>query len=452
MASFCFDSKLFKDEYSTPEMRAVFSDESLMQKWLDCWAALAKAEADAGIIPKKAAEIISDKAHWQNMDFDKIREGFQKTSHPLMPQIRNFTDVCGEEAGHWIHWGATTQDIMDTANVLEMKEAWELIQKSLRHLLKLTLQRAEENKELPMAGRTHDQQAVPITLGYKFAVYADELGHHLERMKEAYKRIFRGQFGGAAGTLDSLGKKGIAVRKGFCHYLGLEDPTITWHVGRDGYAEYASILAMIAGTIGQIVTEVIHLQATEVGEIEEGFSMGKVGSSTMPQKRNPMISENVAANVRVIQQNAALAFSAMVQEHERDMTFWQAEWSYIPQITLLLSYCLSRAEQIMSQMIIHKDRIHENLHLTKGLILSERCMLALGESLGRQTAHEIVYESCMKAFNEHLPLYDVLIQDHRVTDKIKPEELKKLLVPETYIGEAVEMTDAVLQKWKPLVQ
>lgn len=448
MASFCLDSKLFRDEYGTPEMRAVFSDEALMQKWLDCWVALAEAEADVGMIPKKDADHIKACAKWQNMDFDKIAEGFKVTSHPLMPQINEFSRICGPEAGRWVHWGATTQDIMDTAFVLEMKDAWAIVRRDVKELLKLTLKRAEENKNLAMAGRTHVQQAVPITLGYKFAVWADELGHHLVRMQEAEKRIFRGQLGGAAGTLASLGAKALEIRKGFCHYLGLEEPTITWHVARDGYAEYASIIAMIAGTIGQIANEIIHLQRTEVGEIEEGFSKGKIGSSTMPQKRNPMICENTVANVRTIQQNAALGFTCLVQLHERDMTYWQTEWSYIPQITILLSSCLANAKNVMTNMIIHKERIHENLHLTKGLIVSERCMLDLGQYLGRQTAHAVIHESCMTAFENNRPLLDVLLEDHRVTDKISKEELEKILTPETYTGKAAAMTDAVVEKWK----
>ena len=387
MSSSLIDSEMFKDQYSTPEMRAVFSETAQTQSWLDCWVELAKAEAKHDVIPAEAAREIAQKAHAENIDMDAVRAGFKKTSHPLMPQIRAFTKICNSEAGGYIHWGATTQDITDTGMILQLKNAQDIIESQLETLLQAVLAKADQYKRCVAAGRTHAQHAVPITLGYKFAIWADELGRDLARLQHDRRSYFVGQLGGAAGTLASLFDKGIAVRDDFCKELGLASPTITWHVSRDRLANFSSDLAIAASTIGKIANEIINLQRTELEEVEEGFQMGKVGSSTMPQKRNPMICESIYANVRLIKNQANLGFEAMLQEHERDMSFWQTEWLYLPQMCFLLSGTIKMMQQVMGQMIVHKDNIEHNLNLTNGLIVSERVMLDLGRYIGRQNAH-----------------------------------------------------------------
>jgi len=448
MASFVIDSKMFRDMYGTEEMRKVFSDENEIQCWLDFWVALAKAEADAGVIPADAVPGIEKTATYKNIDMDKVREGFKTTSHPLMPQLRQFSAACPPESGRWVHWGATTQDVMDSAVVLQIKQAEEIIEKHTKQMLHECLVRAKQNRDVVMAGRTHGQQAVPITMGYKFAVVADELGRHLERLEEGKKRYLRVQFGGAAGGLNSLYDKGLEVRKGVAKYLGLYEPTVTWHVARDGFAEFAADLSMIAGTVGKVANEFINLERTEIGEVEEGFTMGKVGSSTMPQKRNPMISENALANCRLVQGNAAMMMPAMIQEHERDMSFWQSDWSVIAQCCIVLDSALEMMNGVLKDMIERKQDIDRNLHMSKGLIVSERVMLDLGESIGRNEAHEVVYECCMKAFEEDRPLIDLLLQDERVTSKVSEKELRELVKPENYTGSCGKMVDLVCDKYK----
>ncbi|MFV0364585.1 MAG: adenylosuccinate lyase [Suipraeoptans sp.] len=447
MASFVIDSKLFKDQYGTKEMREVFSDEMLMQKWLDTWTALAQSEADLGVIPQSAATEIKEKAKWENIDFDEVREGFLKTSHPLMPQIRCFEKACSKESGGYIHWGATTQDIMDTAVVLQMKDAHAILVKQVQELLDLCLDKAKKYQNLTMAGRTHGQHALPITLGYKIAIWADEFGRHLERLETGKHRYLVGQLAGAAGTLASLGDDGIKVQKGMCELLGLEVPVTTWHVARDGFAEFSSVVSMIAGTVGKIANEFINLERTEIAEIEESFAMGKVGSSTMPHKRNPMVCENIVATVRIVQANAALSFGAMIQEHERDMTFWQTEWSYIPQICIMLDGAIDMMKVILNAMIVHEDKISENLFMTKGLIVSERIMLVLGRYLGRQDAHEVIYEGSMKAFEQNMPLVDILLEDERVTSKIEEDVIRDTINPMNYVGACAEFVDRAVEKW-----
>lgn len=450
MASFVIDSKMFCNQYGTPEMRAVFSDEQLVQNWVDCWAALAEAEESLGIVPEEAAKHIRECAKWENMDMDSIREGFVTTSHPLMPQIREFERVCGKKAGGWIHWGATTQDIMDTAVVMQIRDAHKIITDQAKALLRICLERAKENKNVAMAGRTHGQHAVPITLGYKIAIWADEFGRHLERLEEGESRYLTGQLAGAAGTLASLGEQGLEVQDRMCRILGLHTPVSTWHVARDGFAEFASTVAIIAGTVGKIANEFINLERTEICELEESFSMGKVGSSTMPHKRNPMVCENILATCRIVQANAVLSYGAMIQEHERDMSFWQTEWSYIPQICIMLDGAMSMMKEILNSMIVRKEQIHKNLYMTRGLIVSERVMLTLGQYLGRQDAHDVIYEATMKAFEEDRMLKEVLKEDERVTSKISEEVLDEVLEPMNYTGCCHKMVDRVVAKWESI--
>lgn len=452
MNSFIIDSTLFKDQVGTEEMRAVFSDEQMMQNWLDSWAALAEAEAEVGIVPKEAAEAIRSHAHYEEMDFEAVRKQMKVVDHPLMAQIEEFTRICGPKAGGWIHWGATTQDIMDTGVVLSLKKAYDIILRDTKVLLKEALEKAETYRNLPMAGRTHGQHAVPITMGYKFAIWADEFGRSLERLTEGKDRFLMGQLSGAAGSLASLGDKGLEVQKRFCRILGLAQPTITWHVERDGYGELASDLAVLAGTIGKIGNEIINLERTEIGEIEESDAKGRIGSSTMPQKRNPMTCENMVANVRVIQNDASLALQAMIQEHERDMTFWQTEWVYLPEMCILLAGTMDMMKSVFHSMVIHEDRVRENLYSTHGLIMAERCMLELGKTLGRLMAHDILHSACTTAFKEKRPLEAVLLEDKRVTEKLSRKEIEELLKPENYLGSCGAMVDRVAEKWKNAIK
>lgn len=447
MASGVIDSEIYRGIYVTEEMREIFSDESLIQKWLDTWVALAKAEATVGIVPEEMVERIQEKAKHHLLDMQTIREGIVDTTHPLIVQIREFTKVVGGKAGGYIHWGATTQDIMDTAVVLQMKEAQELLLIQLRKFLQTLLVLAREHESTIMPGRTHGQHALPITLGYKIAIWADEIGKHIERIAEGEKRYLMGSLSGAAGTLASLSEHGLEVQEKYCQYLGLYQPTITWHVQRDGFAEYASIIAMIAGTVGKIANEIINLQKSEIGEIEEGFKHGQVGSSTMPHKRNPMICEYVVGLTKLVQRNATLGFDAMVQEHERDMTYWTTEWAYIPQISMWTSGALDQMQGVLERFIVHEENMERNLNLLQGLIVSESLMLKLGEYIGRQVAHDKVYDISMQAFENSRPLVEVAIEDQEITSYLTEDEIRVYLDPKRYIGICSALIDRVEEKW-----
>ncbi|GGE35058.1 3-carboxy-cis,cis-muconate cycloisomerase [Pullulanibacillus camelliae] len=448
MASSVIDSELYRGIYVSEEMRKVFSDESLLQKWLDCWVALAEAEAEVGLIPEEVAQEIANKANYRSIDMEVIRKGIVDTTHPLIVQIREFTKVVGGKAGQFIHWGATTQDIMDTTVVLQIKEAQDVLLSQLRKFLDTLLNLAQEHKNTVMPGRTHGQHALPVTLGYKMAIWVDEIGKHIERLEEGKKRYLLGSFSGAAGTLASISENGLAVQELYCKNLGLGQPTITWHTQRDGFAEFASIIAMISGTIGKIANEIINLQKSEIGEIEEGFKMGQVGSSTMPHKRNPMLCEYVVGLTRIVQRNASLGFDAMIQEHERDMTFWTTEWSYIPQICMLTSGGIEQMQGVLERFIVHKEHMERNLNLLKGLIVSENLMLTLGKYVGRQNAHDMIYKVSMQAFEENRSLLEVTLEDKDIMSHMSEQEVKEHLRPKNYIGLCTELIDRVDKKWR----
>ncbi|MBP2057117.1 3-carboxy-cis,cis-muconate cycloisomerase [Lactobacillus colini] len=446
MTSTPYDSPIYKNQYGTEEMRQVFSEKNQIQTWLDIWSALAQAEAESSIIPEKAAREIKEQSSVEKFDMDVIRTEIAKTSHPLMPQIRYLSSIVSPDAARWIHWGATTQDLLDTSLVLQFKQATKLIIKNAEEIQSKLLVKAKKYRNLVMAGRTNTQQAVPITLGYKFAVWADELGRDIKSLKCFYDHDFVGQFGGAAGSIASLGDKGIEVRNRMCELLNLNSPTITWHVARDRFAKLASYNAILAGTIGKIALSIMELQRTEIGELEEGFTLGKISSSTMPQKRNPMICDVIVSNCHEVQNSSQMALSAMFVVDERDVT-WSTEQSYFGRIFLLLSAALKKLSSVCNTMIVHEDRIKDNLNMTNGAIVSERIMLVLGEKLGRQPAHEVVYEDAQDSFNNHKHLLDVLSEDKRITAVMSKEEIKELLNPQNYIGVCQKEVDDVLRKW-----
>jgi 3-carboxy-cis,cis-muconate cycloisomerase len=445
MTSTMIDSSFLQDLYGTAEMRAVFSSAHLLQKWLDVEAALAQAEADFGIIPAEAAAEITRQARAERLDGAQIKLWVDQTVHPIVPVIRALQAACQSDAGEYIHWGATTQDIMDTAIVLQLKEALAIIRDRLNELSITLASLARAHRDTLMPGRTHGQHALPITFGYKAAVWLSEIQRHISRLDQLEPRLLIGQLGGAAGTLASLGEQALQVQQRMMEILGLKSPLITWHTARDNLAEYASLLAMIAATLGKIAHEIISLQHTELAEIEEPFYMGKVGSSTMPHKRNPMICEAILALSRLVLRLAPSAWDAMIQEHERDWSSDHIEWAYLPEISIYTDGALSLTIGVMGKLQVYPDRMQKNLEITRGLILSEALMLALSQHIGRQSAHEIVYRCSMQAHDEHRSFAETLSNDLTVNSFLTAEQISVLLKPSNYTGLAGVFVDRVLE-------
>ncbi len=426
-------------------MREVFDSRALLQAWLDVEAALAEAEAEVGVIPDSAASAIRKSARAEQFDLDTLRREMSRSQHPLVPTVEALAVAAGD-AGRFVHWGATTQDIMDTAAVLQIRAGLDLIEPELGRLIAQLAGEAERHARTPMAGRTHGQHAVPTTFGLVLAVWVDELGRSRTRLAECRERVLVAELGGAAGTLASLGADGPAVREAFARRLDLAVPTTPWHTARDGFAELVSALATLAATMEKIALGIVRLQSTEVHEVGEAETPEHVGSSTMPQKRNPMSSEYVAAACKLVRGLAPVMQGAMIGEHERDMASWAAEWLLIPQAFILTDGALSRLVEITGNLFVDERRMAANLELTRGAILSESVMLALGRHVGRTRAHHLMTDVTRAAERRGVDLLAALRDHPEVSSLLGDSELEQLLDPGSYLGEAPALAEAAARR------
>ncbi|MCS7059614.1 MAG: adenylosuccinate lyase [Anaerolineae bacterium] len=450
MPSTLIDSIFFKDLYGTDDMRAVFSDKNLLQKWLDVEVALAQAEAEVGLIPNWAADEIARKGRADLLDSAAIKRDIDQTVHPIVPVIRALEAVCEHGAGEFVHWGATTQDIMDTASVLQIKQAMDIFQSRLRRLSDGLAVLAERHRSTLMPGRTHGQHALPITFGFKVAQWLAEVMRHQERLTQLKPRVLTGQFGGAAGTLAAVAEQGFEIQRRMMARLGLNTPLITWHTARDCMAEFAAWLGLVAATLGKIAQEVILLQKTEVWEVEEPFNPGKVGSSTMPHKRNPMLCEALLALARLVINAIPLGLDAMLHEHERDWTNEHIEWAFLPEACIMTDGALVLTVRVVEGLHVHVERMAANLGATRGLWLSEAVMLALAEKVGRQTAHEVVYRCAMRVVDHGIDFRRALADEEIVARHLSDSDIDRLLDPQRYIGLASEFVDRVLERYESM--
>ena len=439
------DCGLFGDLFGTERMRAVFDSRALLQAWLDVEVALAEAEADAGVIPAAAVEGIRAAARAERFDLDELREGIRRSQHPLVPTIEGLSEAAGK-AGRYVHWGATTQDIMDTATVLQIRASLDLVERALAELIEALAEQARHHARTSMPGRTHGQHAVPTTFGLVVGVWLDELGRTQARLAECRGRVLVVQLGGAAGTLASLGSRGRVVREAFARHLELGLPPTPWHSARDGAAELVSTLGILAGTLEKIALRIIRLQATEIAEVGEPDELGNVGSSTMPQKRNPMMSEYVAASCKLIRGLVPVMQSAMVGEHERDMASWATEWLIIPRAFVLTDAALSHLAEIVRGLDVDERRMAANLELTNGGILAERVMLALADHVGRLRAHHLIAEVARDAERRGIHLLTAICDSPEVAPFLTMLDLDKLRELGSYLGEAPELAHAAAER------
>jgi 3-carboxy-cis,cis-muconate cycloisomerase len=444
LPSTVFDSALFRDMFGTAEMRAVFSDEALVGRYLETEAALARAQARAGVVPQSAADAIHAAAQAVVIDFDKLRRETEIVGYPILPLVHQLSEAAGE-AGRYVHWGATTQDIMDTANVLQLRSALDIVDRDLKELRDCLADLARKYRDTPMAGRTHLQQALPITFGYKAAVWLSSIDRHIERVEQALPRILVGEFAGAAGTLASIGEGGLEIQKFFCEELGLGQPSMTWHVARDGIAEAVTLLGLITGTLGKIATDIMMMSATEFGEVSEPFVPGRGASSTMPQKRNPISSELMLAAAKAVRQHVATMLDGMIHDFERATGPWHLEWVSLPESFLLTASSLANAKFMLAGLVVHERRMRENLDLSHGLIVAEAVMMAAAPKLGRQQAHDVVYEACRKAIEGGGQLADILADMPEIIDALgSVEAIRHHCDPANYLGLSGQMVDRAL--------
>src|ERR671919_2324345 len=437
------DSSVYGGLFTTPAMRAVFSDEARLQRMLDVEAALARAQAKLGLIPADAAEEITDKADVSRFDLAAIGRGTELVGYPIVPLVKALSQACAGDAGRWVHWGATTQDIIDTALVLQLRDGLELIHQDLQGIEAALVDLARRYRATPMAGRTHAQHALPITFGFKCALWLAPLERHFDRVNRLSGEVAVVQFGGAVGTLASLGADGIRVMEALAAELGLSAPPIAWHVGRDGLAEVAGFLGLLTGPPGKIATYVTLLMETEGGEGAEPHQEGRGGSSTMPQKRNPIACEFILACAKNVRELVPVMLDAMVQDHERATGPWHAEWIALPQAFALTAGALHHARALLEGLVVDPERMRRNLDITRGMISAEAVMMALAPQVGRDEAHHLVAAACQRALAHGRHLREELQADAVITAHLPPERLVELLDPRNYTGLAAQFVDRV---------
>ncbi len=435
--------------YYTPEMKEIFTEESKLQKWLEVEAALARAHARLGRIPVEAAEEISRKASVKYVRLERVKEIEREISHDVMAMVRALSEVCEGDAGKYVHLGATSYDIVDTAWALILKDAISIVEGRLEELKDTLLDLALEHKETVCVGRTHGQHALPFTYGMKFAIWASEVNRHIERLRECARRVIVGKMSGAVGTMAGFGKDGFEIQRLVMEELGIGEVEIANQiVPRDGYAELILLNALIAATLTRIAKEIRNLQRTEIGEVFEPFGAKQVGSSTMSHKRNPHKSERVCGISRVIMSHVfpALENAALI-EHERDLTNSSAERIILPESFILLDYVLTQLIQILRGLEFNYENIERNLNLTGGLLMSENVMLNLvRKGMGRQEAHEILREIAVKCVREKVPFKKAILSHEVLGKMVTEKELDEWLNPRNYIGTAVEQVEKLAKQ------
>jgi 3-carboxy-cis,cis-muconate cycloisomerase len=443
-------SALFGDMFGTAAMRAAFGEAALLARCAEVEAALARAQARLGIVPEPAAQAISTAAAEiaadpQSWDMARLQRETANVGYPILPLVRQIAERAGE-AGRYLHWGATTQDIMDTAAVLQIRAGLALIDADLAAVRGHLASLARRWRDAPMAGRTHLQHALPITFGYKAAVWLSAFDRHAARLAELKPRVLVVQFGGAAGTLASLGEgeAALASRRELAHELGLGEPAITWHVARDAIAETVQFLALLGGTLGKVAFDVMLMSATEFAEAAEPFVAGRGSSSTMPQKRNPISCELILAAAKALRQHAGLMLDALISDFERATGPWHVEWIAVPESFGYAAGALGQAKFMLGGLIVDPARMARNLGMTHGLIVSEAVMMGLAPHLGRTEAHDLVYDACRTAIEEDRSLYDVLLEVPAVVGPLGADTLRALTDPANYLGAAQAMIDRTL--------
>ncbi len=444
MASHPIDFQINGDVFSTPELRHIFDEKSVIQRWLDFESALAAVQSRYGLIPHDASQVIRDKARVEYLDMDAVRAGYEQSRNSVIPVLSELRKVCGS-AGQYVHYGATTQDVLDTGMVLGVREAMNIIFQSVRDAESVCIDMARRYAATPMVGRTHGQQALPITFGLKVAVWASELRRNIERIKQAYSSIGYGQLGGAVGTMAALGPKAFDIAEDTLARLGLKHVPCSWHTARDSVAEVASVLSILCMTLSKVANEIFHLQKTEIGELCEPPPSG-ASSSTMPHKQNPVICQRVVAVSMHVRALAATIAEGMGHVHERDPRRLWAEWLAMPQICIYTGAAAAYMEDVLSGLRVNVHRMYKNLTMNSHVVVSEWLMFRLAESMGRVKAQAKVRELVAAAQEQGVALVQILLQDQETAGLLSPQDLEPLERPELYTGHAEEIVRRTVQE------
>lgn len=441
-------NRLLDPLFTTGKMREIFSDHGRLQAMLDFEAALARGSARAGLFPIASAEGIAARCNADLFEVDSLAAAAAQSGNTAIPLVKALTALVANdgdgEAARYVHWGATSQDAMDTGLVLQLRAALTVLESDLARLAAGLTALAKKHASTPLAGRTWLQQGPPVTLGLKAAGFLSAVERHRVRLGELRSRVLTLQLGGAVGTLAALGPRAMDVAAAVAETLGLSLPDVPWHAHRDRIAEVATTLALIVGTLGKLARDVSLLMQTEVGEASEPSAAGRGGSSTMPHKRNPVGSAAILSAAVRVPALAATMLVAMVQEHERGLGGWHAEWETLPEICTLTAGALSQAAAMVEGLQVDADRMQRNLDLTRGLIVAEAVSMALGEKLGKAEAHVLVEEASKRSVAQAKSLREVLQADARVTAHLSTGDIDRLTDPRHYLGEAERLVARAL--------
>ncbi|MDZ4292591.1 MAG: 3-carboxy-cis,cis-muconate cycloisomerase [Hydrogenophaga sp.] len=451
MAATIIDSRIFGDIFSDSRMRQVWSDENRTAKYLDIERALAKVQGRLGIIPQEASDEIVKNCELSMIDWDQLKAKTEQIGYPIIAVVNQINANCRDRLGEYCHWGATTQDITDTAAVLQMREGLALVEQDLKDISDALAVLAQKYRDTPVIGRSNLQQATPITFGYKMASILAGMDRHRERLQQLKPRVLMGEFGGASGTLSSLENGAMETQAALMEELGLAQPLISWHTVRDTIAEVGAFLGLVGGSLGKIAMDVKLMMQTEVGEVFEPYAPGRGSSSTMPQKRNPISCLYIHANISVARQHAAALMDAMVADHERSTGPWEIEWVSLPEIFCLMSGALKQTKFVLQGLEVDANRMRSNMDITNGLVMSEAVMMGLGPYLGREYAHDLVYDLCRQALAENRPLIDILAAHPEIKQHLIRPQLESLCDPVNHLGQAGVMVDRVLAAHAALV-
>lgn len=425
----------------------IFADSSRLQRMLDFEAALARAEARTGVIPKTAATSIANKCRADFFDLASLAKAAADAGNLAIPMVKQLADLVGrddQEAMRYVHWGATSQDVIDTGLILQLRDAFDKISADLRRLCDLLAQAAEAHRATPVAARTWMQQAVPTVFGLKAAGWLDAMTRHRTRLQELRGRVLVLQFGGAAGTLASLGQRGLDVAKALAEEVQLDLPALSWHAHRDRLAEVATTLALLTGTLGKMARDISLQMQTEIGEVFEPAGQGRGGSSTMPHKRNPVACAVILSAADRVPALASIMLTAMSQEHERGLGGWHAEWETLPELVRMSAGALHRMVETVAGLEIDTHKMRHNLEITRGLIFAEAVAMSLGKHIGKPAAHQLIEGASRKAVAENKHLREVLAADPAVTSHLSTAELEKLFEPLSYAGVAGQFIDRAI--------
>jgi adenylosuccinate lyase len=431
--------------FSTPELVQVFDERARYQRWLDFEAALARVQGEMGVIPQEAAEEIGRKARLEYIDLESVHKDYLHSRNSIIPLINGLRQVCEKGYGEYVHYGVTTQDVLDTAEILELRETLTIMYRDLKALEMICLNLARRYRLTPMVARTHGQQALPTTFGLKAVIWLGEIRRHIERLAYISQKISMGQLGGAVGTMAALGPHAMKIARRTLNLLGLEYANVPWHNSRDKIGELASIFSLLVTTLAKMANEIVQLQKTEIDELRESIPEGAASSSTMPHKRNPVICQRIVALSHHVRYLTGTIVESMAHEHERDAGCLWAEWLAVPQLCIYTGTALRYMMDVISGLEVRVDRMMENLHIQKAIIASEWLLFRLSGMIGKTRSSIKLRELSARAKETGTSLKDMVLEDPEIGSLLTPEELVYLDYPERYIGHAVQIVDQAIK-------